>query len=118
MASSLRKLILVPTGTASTWGTKAFPIWLMTLPRAGAGRGVSPLARLSQMTAPPGPGVPPPAIVPLTATGCARSRAKVGAMTGSPFEGAAADAPGAGGVVGLGEATLGGPPARARAATA
>src|SRR6516165_15866 len=46
----------------------------MTLPFAGAGRGVSPFARRSQTTAPPGPGEPPPATVPLTATGSTRSR--------------------------------------------
>src|SRR5436190_3006250 len=96
MVSSLRKSTFVPTGTANTWGTKALPLWLMTLPRAGAGRGVSPFARLSQTTAPPGPGVPPPAIVPLTVT------VKRGAGEGSAAAGGtAAPAAGAGGAEAL-----------------
>ncbi len=68
IGSSLRKSTRVPTGTASTRGTNVLPRWLITLPRAGDGRGVSPAARVSHTTAPPGPSAPPPATVPLTDT--------------------------------------------------
>ena len=82
IGSSLRKSTRVPTGTARTRGTNVLPRWLITFPRAGVGRGVSPPARVSQTTAPPGPSAPPPATVPLTETaagvagpGAARLRA-------------------------------------------
>src|SRR4051812_5913689 len=84
----------------------------MTLPRAGAGRGVSPLARLSQTTAPPGPGAPPPATVPLTATVAGREDGDGGTTSGA--EGGAGDPAGGDG----GSAAAGCPPARAGADTA
>src|SRR5580698_6430789 len=66
IGSSFRKTTLLPTGTTNTCGRNALLRWVITLPRAGAGRGVSPPTRLSQTTAPPGPCAPPPDTVPLT----------------------------------------------------
>ena len=56
--------------------------WVITLPRAGAGFGVSPPTRFIQMTAPPGPWLPPPAIVPLTIppAGAGRGAGSAGAV--------------------------------------
>src|SRR5450432_4275266 len=91
MASSFRKATLLPTGTTSTRGTKVFPRWLIVLPCAGVGRGVSPFARLSKMTAPPGPSAPPPDTVPLTVTvgftGRAGGEASVGAAPAEAGDG-------------------------------
>src|SRR5580704_4832599 len=68
IGSSLRKATLLPTGITSTCGTITFARWVIILPCAGAGRGVSPFARFNQITAPPGPSGPPPETVPLTLT--------------------------------------------------
>src|SRR4029079_11813531 len=68
MESSLRKLTFVPTGTTRTCGRKVLFRCVTTLPRAGAGRGVSPPMRFNQRTAPPGPCAPPPETTPLTET--------------------------------------------------
>ena len=75
--------------------------WVITLPRAGAGRGVSPFARLSQITAPPGPCAPPPATMPLTMAtdraGAARTVASVGAAAWTGGDGVRGGDAGGGG---------------------